>query len=137
MPARAKSRSAASPTRRGDKRFTRRYRDKAANDCAATGRRGTRHRALAYSGAPPPIRNLSKPIRPGWSGRVARNPVDHGVDLGDHKLGRSEITSSGAAFCTVWPTPGNTISFAVAEHRLCHLTVTDIFTDGCMLHRTL
>ncbi len=49
----------------------------------------------------------------------------------------SEITSSGAAFCTVWPTPGNTISFAVAEHRLCHLTVTDIFTDGCMLHRTL
>jgi hypothetical protein len=37
----AKSRTAASPTQRRDKRFTRRYRDKAANDCAATGRRGS------------------------------------------------------------------------------------------------
>jgi hypothetical protein len=49
----------------------------------------------------------------------------------------SEITSSGAPFCTMWPTSGNGICFALAEHLPCHLTVTDIFTDGCMLHRTL
>src|ERR1700731_4096261 len=50
---------------------------------------------------------------------------------------RSRGSSSGAAFCTMWPTPGNTIRFALAERLLCYLTVTDIFTDGCMLHRTL
>jgi hypothetical protein len=50
-----------------------------------------RYRAKSYSGAPPPIRNLSKPIRLGLSSRVARNAVDHGVDLGDHKLGRGVL----------------------------------------------
>src|ERR1700681_2943305 len=50
-----------------------------------------RRRAKSCNGAPPPIRNLSKPIRLGLSSRAARNPVNHGVDLGDHKLGRGVL----------------------------------------------
>src|SRR6266852_6180249 len=45
-----------------------------------------RRRAKSYNGAPPPLRNLSKPIRLGLSSSVARDLVDHGIDLGDHTL---------------------------------------------------